>query len=74
MVNFVSRVIPQQITPVNPQEEHEWCQMYSQLTQRVQKVALFSPDPQVVIARHKEHMLELLDHDLECAPQNSLVI
>ena len=44
------------------------------LTQRVQNIALFPSDPEVVIAGDKEDMLELLDHDLECASEDSLVV
>ena len=46
----------------------------SVLTQGVQNVALFPSDPEVMIARHKEDILELLDHDLECASEDGLVV
>ena len=44
------------------------------LTQRVQNIALFPSDPEVMIAGDKEDMLELLDHYLECAPEDGLVV
>ena len=44
------------------------------LTQRVQNIALFPSDPEIMVAGDKEDMLELLNHDLECAPEDCLVV
>ena len=48
--------------------------MAEALTQGVQKVTFFPPDPEVMIAGHKENILEFLDDNLKGVSQNGLVI
>ncbi len=43
-------------------------------TKRVKEISLFPPNPEVMVARHKEDMLEFLDHQLKGASQDALVI